>query len=289
MRFCVIIPSYKSENTILACIESLKAQTFKDFEVICVDSTPNQNVKKIIEDNSNYKIIHLNQKTLSEVARNIAAKETNAEILVYIDSDCVADKSWLMVANEEFNKGCDALSGPVKCFGNKFFDITLHLAKFWLWLPESNKSYVETAPTANFAIKRNLFFELGGFNNSYLSSADSGLCYALKENNKKIIFNNNFSVYHIHDSTFGNSLRERYIRGYEFGILRVDKLNFTKIKSLLFFVSSPFLPFLKYIIKFLKLKKSGFGLIYLKGFFFHILLEYAWILGEAKAFWRILF
>ena len=36
-RISVIVPMYNVEDFIGECIESLRAQSFKDFEVVCVD------------------------------------------------------------------------------------------------------------------------------------------------------------------------------------------------------------------------------------------------------------
>ena len=157
MRFSVIIPGYKSHKTILRCLTGLQAQVFQDFEAIFVDSSPDTGVKEIIEGNSVYQVIHLPKQTLSDIARNLAAEKARGEILVFLDSDCVPREDWLLQADMAFRNGAKAISGPVLCYGNQSLDMTAHLSKFWLWLPDEKKLDVDAAPTANFAVLKEVF------------------------------------------------------------------------------------------------------------------------------------
>lgn len=46
----IIIPVYNSEKTVGRCLESIFAQTYRDFEVIVVDDGSTDRTKKIVED-----------------------------------------------------------------------------------------------------------------------------------------------------------------------------------------------------------------------------------------------
>lgn len=280
MRFSVIVPSYQSHKTILHCLEGLKAQTFQDFEAIFIDSSPDRGVIEIIERNSPYRVIHLPEKTLSEVARNMAVEKAQGDVLVFLDSDCVPHREWLFQADAAFRNGVQALSGPVLCVGDKRIDMIAHLSKFWLWLPDRNKKYVESAPTANFAVYRAIFNKIGGLNPEDLASADSSFCYALVHSGIKIPFMDAFAVEHIHDTSFRSLYRERFKRGREFGLMRTHLATWSRLKSFVFVLSIPLLPLKNFIWKGITVAKSGHFGAYMRAFFAHLILEHAWMYGQ---------
>lgn len=45
----VIIPAYYSDGTVCACLAALERQTFPDFEIIIVDSTPDGRTSSLVK------------------------------------------------------------------------------------------------------------------------------------------------------------------------------------------------------------------------------------------------
>ncbi len=86
----VIIPVYNVEQHLNKCLESVSMQTFRDFEVICVNDGSSDGsaaiLKKIAKRDSRFKIITQENNGLS-IARNIGMKEATAEHIAFIDSD----------------------------------------------------------------------------------------------------------------------------------------------------------------------------------------------------------
>jgi len=147
-------------------------------------------------------------------------------------------------------------------------------------LPDQNKRQVETAPTANFAVSKDVFEAIGGLDPAHLASADSSFCYVLADKGIPIQFVNSFAVDHIHHATFKSLRRERFNRGKEFGMMRTSLKTWTKAKSVLFVLSIPFLPGKNFIWKWMTVSKSGYFVPYLKAFFAHLILEHAWMYGQ---------
>ena len=48
----IIVPIYKAEDTLFRCLDSLKAQTFKDFEVLMVDDGSPDRCGEMIDEYS---------------------------------------------------------------------------------------------------------------------------------------------------------------------------------------------------------------------------------------------
>lgn len=89
--FSIIVPFYNVEPYIDKCLNSIKKQTFSNFEVLCVDDRGTDNSRKIVEhyqkEDSRFKIItHSENKGLG-AARNTAIKKAKGKYILFVDSD----------------------------------------------------------------------------------------------------------------------------------------------------------------------------------------------------------
>ena len=86
----VIIPAYNAERKIKRCLDSLLKQNYENIEIWVVNNGSIDNTEKIVRDymnnHENIKIIQ-QPKQGPGPAKNVAAKEANGEILVFVDSD----------------------------------------------------------------------------------------------------------------------------------------------------------------------------------------------------------
>lgn len=107
MYFTICIPTYNRENTIRRTLESLKIQTFKDFEVIVVDDGSKDKTSKIVEDYKNHfslKYIY-KENGGKHSALNVGIKESKGIFFIILDSD-----DWLLEdALENFHHYCEKI------------------------------------------------------------------------------------------------------------------------------------------------------------------------------------
>lgn len=92
-KVSIIIPSYKTADLIQACLDSVFAQTFTDFEAIVVnDGSPDTSeLEKAIQPYSD-RIVYIKQENKrAAAARNNAIRHARGEFLAFLDSD----DSWL--------------------------------------------------------------------------------------------------------------------------------------------------------------------------------------------------
>lgn len=89
-KFSIIIPIYNVEQYLEHCLEQVVNQTFKDFEVICVNDGSTDNSLKILNDyaikDTRFKVFSQENKGQG-VARNEALKIANGEYVIFIDPD----------------------------------------------------------------------------------------------------------------------------------------------------------------------------------------------------------
>jgi glycosyltransferase involved in cell wall biosynthesis len=88
-KVSVIIPSYKTADLILACLDSVFAQTFTDFEAIVVnDGSPDTpELEKVIQPYAD-RIVYIKQENKrAAAARNTAIRHARGDYLAFLDSD----------------------------------------------------------------------------------------------------------------------------------------------------------------------------------------------------------
>ena len=88
MRFSVVVPLYNKENCIRMTLESVKKQSFKDYEVIVVDDGSTdcslEEARKIKSENIT--IIHQQNQGVS-VARNTGILHAQGQYIAFLDAD----------------------------------------------------------------------------------------------------------------------------------------------------------------------------------------------------------
>ena len=86
----VIVPVYKVEPYINHCVDSILAQTYRDFELILVDDGSPDNCGKICDEyakkDSRVKVIHKVNGGVSS-ARNMGLDNAKGEWITFIDAD----------------------------------------------------------------------------------------------------------------------------------------------------------------------------------------------------------
>jgi len=91
-KISVIIPVYKVEKYLQACIDSLMAQTMEDIEYLFIDNGSPDNCPKILEENrkkhgEKMRVIHLKENCGYGGAWNIGIREASAPLIGFTDSD----------------------------------------------------------------------------------------------------------------------------------------------------------------------------------------------------------
>ena len=120
VKISVVLPVYNVANYLRKCLDSLVNQTFKDFEVICVNDGSTDLSLGILEGyaltDSRFRIISQENQGLSG-SRNSGIKEVQGDYILFVDSD-----DWL----EE--NALELLYDHVKGFDS---DITMFKFKFY--------------------------------------------------------------------------------------------------------------------------------------------------------------
>lgn len=99
----VIIPVYNAEKYVSRCIESVKAQTFSDWQMILVDDGSKDKSLEICQNyagaDNRIHVIH-QENAGPGIARNVGLEYANGKYVVFIDSDDYIDKDYFQHLSE---------------------------------------------------------------------------------------------------------------------------------------------------------------------------------------------
>lgn len=99
--FSIIIPVYNVAPYLRECLDSVLAQTFTDWEAICVDDGSTDGSGAILDEyaakDKRFRVIHQANAGVS-AARNKALDVLNGEYVCFVDSDDKVDSCWLLFA-----------------------------------------------------------------------------------------------------------------------------------------------------------------------------------------------
>ncbi len=99
-KISVVVPVYKVEKTLRACVSSILAQTYADIEVILVnDGSPDgcpQMCEELAKTDSRIKVVNRENGGLS-AARNTGIEHASGKYITFVDSDDLIDAEMLSV------------------------------------------------------------------------------------------------------------------------------------------------------------------------------------------------
>ncbi len=108
MRVSVIVPLYNKAPYVRRALDSVAAQTFRDFELIVVDDGSTDEGASVVESFGDVRVRLIRQENAGPgAARNRGIKEARGEVLAFLD----ADDEWLPTYLEEGLRALDT-AGP---------------------------------------------------------------------------------------------------------------------------------------------------------------------------------
>lgn len=117
MKFSIIIPCYNVAPWLATALDSVLAQTYGDYETICVDDGSKDETGSILDryaaDDSRIKVIHQENRGVS-AARNKGLQIAQGEWLVYLDADDIWHPEFLESMVEGMRLAPDAQIVKVK-------------------------------------------------------------------------------------------------------------------------------------------------------------------------------
>ena len=283
----VIIPAYQSQATARATLDSLRKQTFRDFETILIDSGDTDEVARIAADFPEVRYHRSNRRLLPHGARNLGIQLAKNDVLVFTDPDVVASPDWLEKLVTTYSRVAAPVSGAVASSQRHWLETGTHLAKFDLWLPGGKTRVVPIAASVNFLCSRELLQRAGGFEGTEMIG-DTVLSWDLIRLGQTLHFDPAAVVYHDHRTTFRQLLHERFVRGADFARLRTEREDWSPFKTIaIILVSVVPLRLGKLLFRSLSSTiRAGCTVDWIRTFPVVAAGNAAWLAGEITQYWR---
>lgn len=118
MKLSIIIPVYRTQDTLKRCLDSVLIQSFTDYEILLVDDESPDGSPQLCDEyaqkDARIKVIHKKNGGLSD-ARNVGIAQAKGEYITFIDSDDAITKDTLQLLVAELQKypQTDILEYPI--------------------------------------------------------------------------------------------------------------------------------------------------------------------------------
>ena len=120
MQFSIIVPIYNKEFYVRECLESIRSQSFEDFECLMIDDGSTDSSSRICKefssDDERFKYYYKENGGLVS-ARKFGAHRAIGEYVINVDADDFIKNDFLKVINEEIERK----SPDTVCFKYTFF------------------------------------------------------------------------------------------------------------------------------------------------------------------------
>jgi GT2 family glycosyltransferase len=198
----VLATKGNKEMLLERCIDSIRKQTFQEFEIILVYSIFPKGLSSLIE-NSNIYTLKENSTTLS-AARNLGIKHAKGELIVFIDDDAEAPENWLSKIYSIFQQnpsiaclGGPNITPPEECEKNPLRSVQGTFIESRIGQSVClDRSAVAKIAGCNVAYRAAIFEKIGYLNESLRSGEDWEYHIRLAENGYHIRFDPEIKVWH---------------------------------------------------------------------------------------------
>ncbi len=198
MKVSIIIPFKEETDYLHECITNCLNLDYDDFELILLPD------KAIKSEFNHVKIVPTGPVGPAK-KRDIGAECAEGEVLAFIDDDAYPKKDWLKNIVRNFKGKTVCVGGPAvtpesdsilkKASGLVLSSKTGGGTETYRYVP-GKKRYVDDFPSVNMSVKKDVFFELGGFDTGYWPGEDTKFCLDLVNKGYKIIYDPKVVVYH---------------------------------------------------------------------------------------------
>lgn len=188
----VIVPTYKSVSTIELCIRSVLSNSYKNVELIIIDSLSNDGTKEIIDKFSDISLFV--KKTSRTEARNIGIDIAKGEYILNIDSDMELSENLIEECVKKCEEGFDALIIPEKNVADKYWAKCTNFGKL-LSMNEPDYEY------SRF-VRSHLLRKIKGYDESLVAGEDADVHLKLINLNAKISRTDSIILHHVENLSF---------------------------------------------------------------------------------------
>ncbi|MFC1893546.1 glycosyltransferase [Chloroflexota bacterium] len=209
----IIIPAYNAEKTISDCITAVfNLQHNGNIEVLVVNDGSSDRTGEIASSFPNIKVINVPNGGAAR-ATNIGINNTRYDIVVSLDADTILEPDWLKQILPQFSDSAVAVVGGYAYTGNKSligrvmgYDVELRM--------DAIDGETDHLYTMNTAYRREVFSNIGFFNENLRSAYDSDISRRIKAAGYRIRLSREAKCTHFWRDDFKGYMKQQYNYAY---------------------------------------------------------------------------
>lgn len=220
----IVVAIFNRKDELFELLNSLIAQTDKDFEVIIIDDGSFVDLLPTVETFKEMLNIQYFKKANSGpgLSRNYGANRAKNDWLVFVDSDVIVEKDYIENIKKNLEKtDCAAFGGADKA--HKGFNLLQKAISYSMTsvfttggIRGSKKAVTRFQPRSfNMGVNKEIFLKIGGFSEMRIGE-DPDLSMTIWENGYQTAFFDDIGVYHKRRTDLGKFSKQVY----QFGCAR---------------------------------------------------------------------
>jgi glycosyltransferase involved in cell wall biosynthesis len=206
----VVVPAYNAGRTLELCLKSLAAADLQPLECIVVDDGSTDNTTAVAQ-RYGARVLSTGGRKGPAKARNQGAKAAQGEIVFFIDADICLHRNTLsrLAGGFAADPGVDAIIGSYDDSPEQQDVLSMYRNLMHRYVHQHGRAEANTFWSGCGAIRRSVFLEHGGFDESYQRPAieDIELGYRLTAAGHRIALDRGLEVKHLKRWTFVNLVK----------------------------------------------------------------------------------
>jgi glycosyltransferase involved in cell wall biosynthesis len=292
----VIIPTYNRAETLERCLEALARQTtpVNNFQVIVADDGSEDDTRERVKRFEKGVFTHIHYlwqpNSGQNAARNRAIRESQGDILLFINDDTIATPTMLeehIIWQQLFPRENIAILGRVTISPEVPLTLfaKLHLDTAYDQWTEKIELDWHAFYTCNVSVKKTFLLKYGLFNENIRYNDDLELAERLSHHGFSIIYNPESLGYHYHYLSEKAYLDLAKLSGKTLAVWYKESPHLKKeLASIGLYMTAPFAKRLKYLIGDVLINKATMPLIILLARYFADSREYISLLLYRKIY-----
>ncbi len=203
-----MIPTKNNQDTVFRCIDSVLSVDYpaEKLEILVLDSSsPPLTLPEGVKD----RVTILFRDYSPPAAYNSLLPRAKGDIVAFIDSDAVADRTWLRRLIDGFtDQQAGAVGGHIRTWNREnplARSIGYELEGRYLRMPDR----ILRISTSNLAVRKDVLVRIGGFDERLRTGYDAKLGLEINKLGYAIKFNPEAVVYHYHRPSFAKFFQQQ--------------------------------------------------------------------------------
>lgn len=234
----VIVAAYNSAEFLPRCLESIATQSFKNFETIVINSSPEDRTAQVVSRFSPVRFVQRAERLLPHAAMNAGVAEARGALLVFTAADTRAEPGWLasLVASHEL--GHQVIGGSIDTEAKPRISRGIQILKYYPYLRGKPAGSLTVAASGNMLVSRTAWELVGPFDGS-IYSGDALFSWKARKEGLIPWYEPAAVVYDLDELYRKGFLAGRFERGKEFGKVRAAFEEWNTARRILGIVCAP--------------------------------------------------